>query len=53
MGLTLALHTRILRFGELRGWFAERKSRSTHQTPAKTFGRQSFDPHRDTHRQFP
>jgi hypothetical protein len=25
MGLTLALHTRILRVGELSGWFAERK----------------------------
>lgn len=24
-GLTLALHTRILSVGELRGWFAERR----------------------------
>jgi hypothetical protein len=28
-GLTLALQTRILRVGELRGWFAQRKSGST------------------------
>jgi ABC-type Zn2+ transport system substrate-binding protein/surface adhesin len=31
--LTLTLHTRILRSGELRGWFAEHKLCSQHQTP--------------------